>query len=91
MADGPARLPQEFRPSWMPMAANFSSIDAAVEAFRRGEIVIVVDAEDRENEGDFVCAASAADTSKSTSCFATAGVRSACRSCRMSPVGWNCR
>jgi 3,4-dihydroxy 2-butanone 4-phosphate synthase / GTP cyclohydrolase II len=64
MADGPARLPQEFRPSWMPMAANFSSIDAAVEAFRRGEIVIVVDAEDRENEGDFVCAASAADTSK---------------------------
>jgi 3,4-dihydroxy 2-butanone 4-phosphate synthase/GTP cyclohydrolase II len=28
-----------------------------VEAIRRGEIVIVMDAEDRENEGDFICAA----------------------------------
>ncbi|KAA5542079.1 GTP cyclohydrolase II [Roseiconus nitratireducens] len=33
------------------------SIPEAVEAVRRGEIVIVVDAEDRENEGDFICAA----------------------------------
>jgi 3,4-dihydroxy 2-butanone 4-phosphate synthase/GTP cyclohydrolase II len=39
------------------MPAEFSSIDAAVAAIRRGEMVIVVDAEDRENEGDFVCAA----------------------------------
>ena len=39
------------------MPAQFSSIDAAVDAIRRGEMVIVVDAEDRENEGDFVCAA----------------------------------
>ena len=39
------------------MSAEFSSIDAAVAAIRRGEMVIVVDAEDRENEGDFVCAA----------------------------------
>ena len=30
---------------------------AAMEAIRRGEIVIVMDAEDRENEGDFICAA----------------------------------
>ena len=35
----------------------FSSIEAAVEAIARGEVIIVVDAEDRENEGDFVCAA----------------------------------
>ena len=35
----------------------FSSIEAAVAAIRCGKIVIVVDAEDRENEGDFVCAA----------------------------------
>ncbi|MCC9599385.1 GTP cyclohydrolase II [Stieleria sp. JC731] len=34
-----------------------NSIPEAVEAIRRGEVVIVVDAEDRENEGDFVCAA----------------------------------
>jgi len=39
------------------MPDTFSSIESAVEAIARGEIVIVVDAEDRENEGDFVCAA----------------------------------
>jgi 3,4-dihydroxy 2-butanone 4-phosphate synthase/GTP cyclohydrolase II len=42
------------------MPARFSTIDAAVAAIARGEVVIVVDAEDRENEGDFVCAADAA-------------------------------
>lgn len=35
----------------------FSSVTEAVEAIARGEVIIVVDAEDRENEGDFVCAA----------------------------------
>jgi len=39
------------------MSTRFSTIEAAVAAIRRGEVVIVVDAEDRENEGDFVCAA----------------------------------
>ncbi|NBU41007.1 MAG: 3,4-dihydroxy-2-butanone-4-phosphate synthase [Planctomycetia bacterium] len=39
------------------MPLDFSTIDDAVAAIRQGEIVIVVDAEDRENEGDFVCAA----------------------------------
>ncbi len=39
------------------MTSSYSTIEAAVAAFARGEIVIVVDAEDRENEGDFVCAA----------------------------------
>ena len=36
---------------------QFSSVQSAVEAIARGEVVIVVDAEDRENEGDFLCAA----------------------------------
>jgi 3,4-dihydroxy 2-butanone 4-phosphate synthase/GTP cyclohydrolase II len=36
---------------------NFSTVQAAVDAIRDGKVVIVVDAEDRENEGDFVCAA----------------------------------
>jgi len=36
---------------------SFSKVDAAIEAIARGEVVIVVDAEDRENEGDFICAA----------------------------------
>ena len=35
----------------------FSTIEEAVDAIRNGRIVVVVDAEDRENEGDFVCAA----------------------------------
>lgn len=32
-------------------------IEEAIEAIRNGEIIIVVDDEDRENEGDFICAA----------------------------------
>jgi len=36
---------------------QLSTIDAAIDAIARGEIVIVMDAEDRENEGDFICAA----------------------------------
>jgi 3,4-dihydroxy 2-butanone 4-phosphate synthase/GTP cyclohydrolase II len=36
------------------MPTSFSTIEAAVAAVARGEVVIVVDAEDRENEGDFV-------------------------------------
>lgn len=33
------------------------SIEEAIEAIRRGEVIIVVDDEDRENEGDFLTAA----------------------------------
>ena len=39
------------------MSSSFSTIEEAVETIREGQIVIVVDAEDRENEGDFICAA----------------------------------
>jgi 3,4-dihydroxy 2-butanone 4-phosphate synthase/GTP cyclohydrolase II len=39
------------------MSSRFSTIEEAVEAIRAGHVVIVVDAEDRENEGDFICAA----------------------------------
>ncbi len=35
----------------------FSTVTEAVEAIARGEVIIVVDAEDRENEGDYICAA----------------------------------
>jgi 3,4-dihydroxy 2-butanone 4-phosphate synthase/GTP cyclohydrolase II len=38
-------------------AIPFSSIDEAVEDLRSGRMIIVVDDEDRENEGDLVCAA----------------------------------
>ncbi|HLN81179.1 MAG TPA: 3,4-dihydroxy-2-butanone-4-phosphate synthase, partial [Thermoanaerobaculia bacterium] len=37
--------------------APFSSIDRAVEELRAGRFVVVVDDEDRENEGDLVLAA----------------------------------
>jgi 3,4-dihydroxy 2-butanone 4-phosphate synthase/GTP cyclohydrolase II len=36
---------------------NLDSIEDAIEAIKKGEVIIVVDDEDRENEGDFVCAA----------------------------------
>jgi 3,4-dihydroxy 2-butanone 4-phosphate synthase/GTP cyclohydrolase II len=39
------------------VANRFSSVDEAVAALGRGEVIIVVDDEDRENEGDFICAA----------------------------------
>lgn len=52
--------PPPTAPKPHPMPDLFSTIDAAVAAIGRGEVVIVVDAEDRENEGDFVCAADAA-------------------------------
>ena len=39
------------------MNHSFSTIPDAVEAIRRGEVVIVLDDESRENEGDFICAA----------------------------------
>lgn len=39
------------------MSSHFSTIEEAVEAIRQGQVIVVVDAEDRENEGDFICAA----------------------------------
>lgn len=41
----------------MTQANAFSSVQDAVSAIARGAVVIVLDDEDRENEGDFVCAA----------------------------------
>ncbi len=35
----------------------FCSVEEAVEEIRNGKIIIVVDDEERENEGDFICAA----------------------------------
>jgi len=41
-------------------AIQLDSIESAIEAIKDGKIIIVVDDEDRENEGDFLAAASAA-------------------------------
>ena len=42
----------------------FNSIEDAIKAIARGEIIVVVDDEDRENEGDLICAAEAATPEK---------------------------
>ena len=36
---------------------KLDTIEAAIIAIKKGEVIIVVDDEDRENEGDFICAA----------------------------------
>jgi len=41
----------------MSSPIELNTIPEAVEAIARGEVIIVIDAEDRENEGDFICAA----------------------------------
>ncbi|MGB6120477.1 MAG: 3,4-dihydroxy-2-butanone-4-phosphate synthase, partial [Bacteroidota bacterium] len=41
---------------------HFNTIEEAVRDIRSGKTVIVVDDEDRENEGDFVCAAEYVDS-----------------------------
>lgn len=39
------------------MPVNFSEIPEVLEELRQGKMIVLVDAEDRENEGDLVCAA----------------------------------
>jgi 3,4-dihydroxy 2-butanone 4-phosphate synthase/GTP cyclohydrolase II len=37
--------------------SDFSSIDEGIAALKQGRMVVVLDADDRENEGDLICAA----------------------------------
>jgi 3,4-dihydroxy 2-butanone 4-phosphate synthase/GTP cyclohydrolase II len=46
------------------MTSSSERMAEAIAAFRRGEIVVVIDDEDRENEGDLILAASAATPEK---------------------------
>ncbi len=39
------------------LTETFHSVEEAIEALKNGEVIIVADDENRENEGDFVCAA----------------------------------
>ena len=41
---------------------TYDTIDEALEALRQGQIILVTDDDDRENEGDFICAAEFATT-----------------------------
>jgi 3,4-dihydroxy 2-butanone 4-phosphate synthase/GTP cyclohydrolase II len=40
---------------------SFNTIDEAIQDIKQGKILIIVDDDDRENEGDFVCAAEFVD------------------------------
>ena len=42
--------------------AAFNTIEEALDDLRQGKIILVTDDPDRENEGDFICAAQFADT-----------------------------
>lgn len=42
---------------------HFHTIDEAIQDIKQGKIVIVIDDDDRENEGDFVCASEFVDAS----------------------------
>ena len=41
---------------------QFSTIEEALEALRQGKVILCTDDPDRENEGDFICAAEFATT-----------------------------
>jgi len=53
-----AVTPNDFLPPSAQEALMSNSVTEAIEAFARGEIVIVTDDDDRENEGDLIVAAS---------------------------------
>lgn len=56
----------------MPYSKFFTPIEQAVDAMAAGEIIIVIDDEDRENEGDFMMAAEKA-TPEAVNFMATFG------------------
>lgn len=41
---------------------QYNTVEEALEALRKGHIIMVTDDADRENEGDFICAAEFATT-----------------------------
>ena len=51
---------------------KFDTVEQALEELKRGKIILVTDDEDRENEGDFICAAEFA-TSENLNFMATYG------------------
>lgn len=56
--------PQEVSSALVRTKFEFDPIEDAVEAFSRGEFLVVADDEGRENEGDLIIAASEVSTEK---------------------------
>ena len=46
----------------VPEEFTFSTVEDAISDLKNGKIILVTDDEDRENEGDFICAAEFATT-----------------------------
>ena len=44
---------------------QFNTVEEALEELKNGKIILVTDDPDRENEGDFICAAESAISSPS--------------------------
>lgn len=53
---------EEARRSGLPEEFTFGTVEKALSDLRDGKIILVTDDEDRENEGDFICAAEFATT-----------------------------
>ena len=54
---------------------NFATLDQALEDLRQGNLILVIDDPDRENEGDLICAAEFA-TTENVNCYGISGQRS---------------
>lgn len=64
MADSPRWRPTHIANSPKRTSFAFDSMKDALDAFARGEFLVVMDDEDRENEGDLIIAASLCSTEK---------------------------
>ncbi|PGG99074.1 3,4-dihydroxy-2-butanone-4-phosphate synthase [Helicocarpus griseus UAMH5409] len=51
-------------PSKADESLRFSTIEESIEAFKNGEFIIVLDSQDRENEGDLIIAADSVTAAK---------------------------
>ena len=56
------------------MKKNFDSIVKAIKKIRNGVVIIVVEDESRENEGDFICASQKITPEIINLCLNMAGV-----------------
>ncbi|KII87242.1 hypothetical protein PLICRDRAFT_113290 [Plicaturopsis crispa FD-325 SS-3] len=64
MKDASVWRPTEVRDAPSRTAFSFDSMEDAIAAIERGELIVVMDDEDRENEGDLIMAASKVTTEK---------------------------
>ena len=67
------------------MSKTTNTIEQAIEDIRQGKIIMVIDDPDRENEGDFICAAEFA-TPENINFMATHGKGLICMPDRKSVV-----